>query len=59
MLIISDASMDKDKINVHEVKGLTIPGNNIAKYDEDYVVFIKSHWLMKKVNLLNCSNKII
>ena len=35
--------MDKDKINVHEVKGLTVPGNNIAKYDEGYVVFIKSN----------------
>ena len=43
MLIISDASMDKDKINVHEVKGLTVPGNNIAKHDEGYVVSIKSN----------------
>ena len=35
--------MDKDKINVQEVKGLTVPGNNIAKYDEGYVVFVKSN----------------
>ena len=35
--------MDKDEIHVHEVQGLTVPGNNIAKYNEGYVVFIKSN----------------
>ena len=56
VLIIADENMDRETIDVHEVRTLVNHGNNVCRYESGYVVFLKTtpgkkffEWYVSKI----------